>query len=639
VNRLAAALLATALAGCRPGGNADLDSLDPGRRAAAVRRLADPDDASQLAPLLAAQQDPHPGVRAAAATALGIRGGDRSLDTLSSMLADPDPAVVSAAARALATLRTPGPPYDARLAADASARAGRALAEAYGRVDFQGRREIAAALDHLGAPLREAVEAEARQLLAQSTRELRTGTPGGRAGAAEELGRSGRAEAVKQLVALLEEDEANPDLAAAAARGLGGSRDRVAVPPLEAALESRWAVVAESAAWALGAIGDPQASDALGDAAISAPLRVGRSAVSALAALPPAPGVGVSLCEVALRTQHPEIAEAAASAARERAADCPDRPLTQRIARGGQESIVALSTLGALGLPPERLKGPAEKAVSLISSSGDARTRAAAARALGLADFPAAVPALQRRLASADAEELGEVAVALARLAPEQSGPTAARLAASVDPRLRIAAARCLSAGRQPGAAAALGRLAVDPDGDVRRAAHLGLGSLGGSGVGPLGAALALRPTDPGEVEVVVRALGSTGDPSALPLLSPFLAGAHAAAAAVAIGRLGDPAGVATLVAALQSGGSNARLEIVEALDALGAQGAGEALSTELLGDRASVRAAAARALGKLRYEPASRRLDALRSDYDADVRRAAREALSRLPVGSARKP
>ena len=77
----------------------------------------------------------------------------------------------------------------------------------------------------------------------------------------------------------------------------------------------------------------------------------------------------------------------------------------------------------------------------------------------------------------------------------------------------------------------------------------------------------------------------------------------------------------------------------MEALDALGSPEAGEALSDELLGDRASVRAAAARALGRIRHEPAARRLDALRSDYDADVRRAAREALSRLPVRAPRKP
>lgn len=78
---------------------------------------------------------------------------------------------------------------------------------------------------------------------------------------------------------------------------------------------------------------------------------------------------------------------------------------------------------------------------------------------------------------------------------------------------------------------------------------------------------------------------------------------------------------------------------MVEALGALGSPDAGEALSTELLGDRASVRAAAARALGRIRHEPAARRLDALRADYDAEVRRAAREALGRLPLRSPRKP
>jgi HEAT repeat protein len=444
---------------------------------------------------------------------------------------------------------------------------------------------------------------------------------------------------VKQLVTLLEDDASSPDLAAAAARGLGASGDRSAVAPLEAALDSHWATVAEAAAWALGSIGDPQSAESLGDAGASAPLRVARSAVAALAALPPAPGVGVSLCEVALRARDPEVAEAAASAARERAADCPERALALRIGRGGQEGVAALGALGALGLPPERLKAPAEKALTLLSTSTDARLRAAAARALGRAEYRAAVPALQRRLASSDVEELADVAVALARLDPEPSGPLVARLEPSPDARLRIAAARCLSAARLPGAAAALGRLAADPDGDVRRAAYLGLGSLGGSAVSPLASALALRSGDPAEAEAIVRALESTGDASALPILSPLLTGALAPVAAAAVGRLGAPAGMAMLVEALRSGGPNGRVEVVEALDALGAQEAGDALSTELLCDRPSVRAAAARALGRLRHEPASRRLDALRSDYDAGVRRAAREALARLPVRTPRKP
>ena len=639
---LAAAILATALLACRPGGPRDLSSPDPARRSAAVERLSDPRDASQLAALLVALQDPHPRVRVAAASALGARGGIRSLEALPTLLADPDPEVISAAANALASLRPEGSSPDARLAAEVNERASRALAQAYGRADSRTRLAIASALHALGASLRDAVEAEARQLWEQNTRELRGGSASARAGAAEELGRSGRADAVRILAEVLEGGEADPQLAAAAARGLGSSGDRGAVESLELALSGRPASVSEAAAWALGRIGDPQSAGSLADLGCRAPSRLAAVAVAALDAFPPAPAVGVSLCEVALRASDPSVAGAAAAAARDRAADCPERPLTQRIGRGGAEAIAGLAALGALRLPPDRLKPPAEKAVALLSTSSDAGVRAAAARALGRVSFHAAIPALQQRLSAvraSDVEELAEVAVALARLAPEQSGVLSARLAAGADPRLRVAAARALSAARQPGAVAALALLSTDPEPEVRRAAYLGLGPLGAPAVAPLATALSRWASDPEEVEAIVQAVGATGDPSALPLVTPLLAGALAPAAASAIGRLGAPPGVPVLLAALRSGGGSGRLEIVEALSALGSAEAGEALSGELLCDRPAVRAAAARALGRLRYEPASARLEALRADYDADVRRASREALARLPVGLPRKP
>jgi HEAT repeat protein len=659
VRRAAAALLATALAACSPAGQRDLSSGDPARRAAAVERLGDPRDPRELAALLVAQQDPHPRVRAAAARALGQRGGTRSLEALSAMLGDPDPEVVSSAARALATLRPDRAPSDARGAAEVAERAGRALAQAYGRADSRGRNEIAQALRSVGTSLREAVEAEARQLWEQNLRELRSGSTTGRAGAAEELGRSGRAEAVKLLVPLLEGGEGEPQLAAAAARGLGGSGDRTALEPLEAALRSRWAGVAEAAAWALGNLGDPLAAEGLGDVGSSGPSRVARSAVAALDALPPAPGIGVSLCEVALRAQDPAVTEAAAAAARSRGGDCPERPLVQRLARGGAESLAPLAAFGALGLPADRARGAGEKATALLGSSPDPRVRAAAARALGTAPFPSSVPALQRRLAAVqeraargarggdapglaeagDVEELAEVTVALARLAPESSMALATRLVSAEDPRLRGAAARALAVGREPASLPHLVTLSVDPDAGVRRAAYAGLGPRGPAAVAPLGAALSRHLGDPDEAEVIVGALGATGDPSALPVLSPLLGGPMSPGAALAIGRLGSPGGVTVLLAALAGGGTVGRLETVEALTHLGLQEAAEPLATELLCERPAVRAAAARGLGKLRYEPASIRLEALRSDYFVEVRRAAREALARLPARPVRKP
>lgn len=661
MRRLAAALLATAVAACNPGGSGELASPDPARRAAAVERLSDPRDARQLAALLAAQQDVHPGVRAAAARALGARGGARALEALASMLSDPDPEVVGAAARALATIRADAPPGDAAAAAQLSEAAGRALAQAYGRADQRSRVEIAQAMRALGAPLRDAVDAEARQTWEQAMRAWRGASPAGRAGAAEELARSGRAEAVRMLVPVLEAPDGDPRVQAAVARGLGASGDRTVQEPLAEALGSRHAVVAEAAAWALGNLADVQAADALANASTSGPARVARAAVAALDALPPAPGVAVALCEVALRAREPDVAESAAAGAAGRGADCPERPLLQRIGRGGTDAVAGLAALGALRLPLERLRPPAEKAVALLGSSGESRVRVAAARALGSAPFPPAVPALQKRLSaiqeraaraktpagaaapladSGDAEELAEVAVALARLAPAASGPLSTRLAEAADARLRAAGARSLSAARQPGAAEALARLSADPDLDVRTAAYAGLGSLGDTGIAPLEAALRARGDDAGEGHAIVDALGETRDASVLRVLAPLLPGPLGTAAARAIGRIGSLAGVAPLVAALQVSGTPARLEVVEALAVLGSADAGEALSLELLSDRPPVRAASARALGKLRYEPAAGRLEALRSDYFAEVRRAALEALARLPGRApSRKP
>jgi HEAT repeat protein len=72
--------------------------------------------------------------------------------------------------------------------------------------------------------------------------------------------------------------------------------------------------------------------------------------------------------------------------------------------------------------------------------------------------------------------------------------------------------------------------------------------------------------------------------------------------------------------------------EAVEALAALAGSEAGAAIGRLVTSDRAEVREAAVRALGRLRYEPASPWLEALKSDYSGRVRRAAIEALARLP-------
>jgi HEAT repeat protein len=73
--------------------------------------------------------------------------------------------------------------------------------------------------------------------------------------------------------------------------------------------------------------------------------------------------------------------------------------------------------------------------------------------------------------------------------------------------------------------------------------------------------------------------------------------------------------------------------EAIEALAQVGGPEVAPLIEPHLLSDRADVREVAVRALGRLRDEHASRRIEALRSDYSGRVRRAAVEALARLPV------
>jgi HEAT repeat protein len=464
---------------------------------------------------------------------------------------------------------------------------------------------------------------------------------------------------VRVLLPLLAGARADPALAAGSARGLGWCGDRGALEELEEALHGDAAEVAVAAAWALGNIGDASSADALAEQGVKGPGRAAVAAVSALEAMPAAPSVGVALCEIAVRSQDPAAASRAAAAAHARDAECPDRALAQRLSRGGPEALPALAALGALHLPPERRKASAERAMGLLQSSSDARIRTAAVRALGLAPHPSAVPLLQRRGQAAVAredreaggaggkgtarpgpdapgrDELAEIVVALARLDAGASFSLAHRLSRDEDPALRAAAAEAIGIAKPPDALARLGSLAQDGSPAVRAAALQSLGALGAPAVPPLSATLA-SSRDPDEVATVVRALAATGDATAVPAIAPMLSGPVAGPAASALGRLGGPAAAKALLGTLQRSQAAGRIEVVDALAALGPPETGEALARELLSDRPEVRAAAARGLGKIRHEAAAGRLEALRSDYYADVRRAAVEALARLPARAA---
>ncbi len=224
--------------------------------------------------------------------------------------------------------------------------------------------------------------------------------------------------------------------------------------------------------------------------------------------------------------------------------------------------------VGALGA----LAGiPGERSTALlVAASRDPapRVRMDAAKALSARGWPAAVEILSGLLGDPDCEP--EVAQTLAGLGPEAMDELVRVLEAG-GPEARTWAAVALG---QTGEASALAPLlaAMDnPDGQVRAAAARGLGLLG-------------MPS------AVDRLIAGVGDPKA----------EVRAACAKALGRIGDPAAVEHLLPALGDGFAKVRSAVREALEDLG-----EAPDPELL--------AAAEDLASERWEAlAARGPDAL---------------------------
>jgi HEAT repeat protein len=650
----ALALAAALAAGC---GQGDLGSPDAAVRAAAVRSLP-PGGERALAALLVAQRDASPAVRAAAAERFAARSDPAAADALGKLLLDPDSEVAAAAAQGLA-----GMPRDPRARLH--------LVAGYGGASPAGRAAIASALERVGVSLREAVEAEARSMWERNVAALESRDLRARAGAAEELGASGRADALQRLVPLVDPghgDVVDPAVAAGAARGLGESGEWTARPHLEALLGGEThAALAEVAAHALGRLGDPRASDALAAAGGAEAGRIATATVDALAALPEAPEVGVALCDVAIRATDPRIAARATREARRRDGECPERPLLAKLARSGAAS--ALAALGELGLKGAAAQSVADKVAPLLAKAPEAAVRAEAARALARLGGPTAVRAVRDRMAVVlarvaerrerwvkappapgapppfidpigpeEAEEAGALLAAAGALLQPEVEPILRDLARDPRVELRSGALDGLGSVATPAALSALTAALGDPALRARVAAAGALGRAGVRGAAPLiEAAKAAEPAAPEWRSTLARALGDTGAAEAIPALAALLDGSSAAAAATALSRIGAPAAAAPLVEYLGRPEAPARADAVEALAQLAARDAAPAIAALLTDDRPEVRAAAARALGKLRHEQASSRLEALRSDYYGRVRRAAVEALAKLPSGMPR--
>lgn len=643
LHRAIALLLAASLvAGC--ASRADLDSPDPGRRAAAVGRLGRDAPERALPALLLAQIDRSVEVRLAAAGAFQRLGGPRAAEGLGAMLADVEPAVASAAASGLAEL-------------PATAGGKERLLAGYGQASSAGRAAIALALSQIGATLREAVEVEARQRYERNLAALERGSAGERAGAAEELGASGRVEAVNRLLTLLAEgDGLEPSLQAGVARGLGASLDGEARLRLERLLASQRPVVSEAAADGLRLLGDPGTADSLAVVAEQggAP---GAAAMTALAALPKAPEVTVALCAVAVRAADPGRAAQAARQARGRGASCPMRPLLARIGRGGEQA--ALAALAELRWDGADAEAVSRKLLGLLASRGGTQAvRAAAARTIGAVGWPGAAGevsdravALWKRIDEArakldsdpkrpptfpeppEAAELGALLEAGGRLRADGLAPSILR--GLTEPSTAIRAGAVEGHGWLAGSAAipVLEKGLAGPEPEVRTAAARALGRQGEAGVPPLVRAAA--QTRPGEASwriELAQALTLTGGSEAAAGLGRLLEGPSTEAAIRALSQLGASAGVKPLGELVERGDGPWLPDAVDALASLAGAEAGPGLARLITSERGEVREAAVRALGRLRYEPAAAGLEALKSDYLVRVRRAAIEALARLP-------
>jgi HEAT repeat protein len=621
------ALLALVAAGCGGG----LDSPVPERRAAAVRDLSRAGAERAIPALLVAQHDASPMVRLAAAETLTARKGAQAAPALGAMLADPDPGVVGAAAHGLA-----------RIGDLAAART--ALTEGYATASPAGRLAIADAMVECGVSLRDGVEAEARHLWKRNVTVLAAGTAAARAGAAEELGASGKAEAVARLAAIAQRPDEDPSVVAAALRGLGEASDPAVRPLLEKAVESPQPDVALAGAHALGRLGDPAGMAPLARLAAAGGGPLHLAAFDALESLPVAPDVSRALCGVALRNPIPALAARAARDAWTRNADCSPAAFAARAGRGEAAALAAV-----VELHPDA-PTVAALAARLLPVAGDARgsaeVRARAAVALARMDWAAAAAVLEPRARElsarlargagpAEAGELGALLSALGRLRATAAADLLLAGCAAAAPAVRAGAVEGIAFLGGDGIPRALTAALTDPDPAVRSAALAGLPRYGPAAVPPL-RALAVGPSsgDAAWQAAIARALGQTGAREALDPLAALLRGAAPAAAAGAIAALGLSEGADPLVAHLARRDAPGRVEVLEALAQLAARGSGAAFEPELLSERPEVRAAAARAVGRLRYEPASARLEALRVDYDGRVRRAAIEALAKLPSG-----
>ncbi|MBU8894691.1 HEAT repeat domain-containing protein [Corallococcus sp. H22C18031201] len=353
---------------------ADIQSPRPEIRAAAVKKLATQGNADDLVLFTRAAKDLAAIVRGEAAVALGESQDPRVVDLLGELLEDPDEDVQGRAAMALAKVKND--------------KAKGYLKLQYGRRGRATRQVIVQALKSANVPgaMAEVVAAESKGLWERNLLALTEGALPERVGAAEELGKSGRAEAVNRLLPLVRDSQVI--LAAAAVRGLGDAGDKAAVGPIGLLLDESFPELRESALIALMKLQDPAIAPRLQAVAMEKSA-VSPQATDAILSFPRTPATDAALCAIALDGARAE-ALASGRAMRQRGG-CPAEPIAERLSR---------ATTAASGLQAIMGLGPSAQAllpkVAPWLNQADAGLRGLAVEAVAAVGDASVVPVLQK---------------------------------------------------------------------------------------------------------------------------------------------------------------------------------------------------------------------------------------------------
>ncbi|HEX8702267.1 MAG TPA: HEAT repeat domain-containing protein [Myxococcaceae bacterium] len=315
---------------------ADLQSPRPEVRAEAVKSLAKQGKAEDLVLFTRAAKDMASIVRGEAAAALGESQDPRVVDLLGELLEDADEDVQARAAMALAKVKND--------------KAKAYLILQYGRRGQKTRQVIVQALKTANVPgaMAEAVAAESKGIWDRNLLALNEGTLPERVGAAEQLGKSGRPEALNRLLPLVRDSQVI--LAAAAVRGLGDAGDKRAAAAILPLLDESFPELREASIGALRKLQEPTSVPRLQAVAVEKS-PVSPLATDAIVTMPRTPETDAALCSIALEAARNEsIAAARAMRAR---GGCPADPIAERLTRpGGIESgLQAVIGLGPTAQP------------------------------------------------------------------------------------------------------------------------------------------------------------------------------------------------------------------------------------------------------------------------------------------------